>query len=472
MYDSDDLFFGDADSFLDDTEMKTKVDFCKEIIEDGTIISNLEVLEDTVHLCLEYGFFEDGLLIVNAILDVTSYNSEMWQFRGIFLNNNFEFEEAYFSFEKAMALNPIDSETLLNKAVAEENLGLFDDAYESLKQALQIEPNNEDTHYSLGGLCEKKGEFEKAVKYFERAIELDEEFAEAWYELGVCYDTIEQFDKSLYAYDKYLEIEPYNHIGWFNRGVCLIEMSEFEKAIDSYELALAIQEDFPSAWFNLGVSHLSLKNYPLAIAAFKKIVKDNPKDDTAWFNLGSAFEEMNKFTEAIDAFTMSIEVDNEYYEAFLSRGFCYKKLNQSEKALRDFDRAMSILGHFEKEFEFGFSETEFETATDKYKILTNLKPDDFNAWNILGELYWKSGEYENSLSAYNNCLRIQPGNANAYYGKAKVNFLLHNVEEAINILKLAFNIDPNTKQKFENDYPAVKVSKLFNKLIDETSKPK
>ena len=62
--------------------------------------------------------------------------------------------------------------------------------------------------------------------------------------------------------------------------------------------------------------------------------------------------------------------------------------------------------------------------------------------------------------------RIETCNANAYLGKAKVDFLLRRTKEAIDNLQKAFKLDPEIKNNFAKDYPEVKTSKLFEKLVE------
>ena len=53
-------------------------------------------------------------------------------------------------FEKALSLNPADSETYIEKASSEEDLGFFAQAKESLLSALKLDPNNAEAVFSLG----------------------------------------------------------------------------------------------------------------------------------------------------------------------------------------------------------------------------------------------------------------------------------------------------------------------------------
>jgi tetratricopeptide (TPR) repeat protein len=77
------------------------------------------------------------------------------------------------------------------------------------------------------------------------------------------------------------------------------------------------------------------------------------------------------------------------------------------------------------------------------------------------------GKYLEAVEAFNRCLQLNPEHAGSYYGKAKLNFLLSRTKEAIDCLRTAFSLDPNIKIKFEHEYPDIKSSRLYNRLLNE-----
>ncbi len=74
------------------------------------------------------------------------------------------------------------------------------------------------------------------------------------------------------------------------------------------------------------------------------------------------------------------------------------------------------------------------------------------------------------MKAFDECIRINPTDATSYYGKAKVNFVLSRTQEAIECLKSAFLFEPSIRTEFEKDYPEIKSSKLFKRLIRRSLK--
>ncbi|MDP3442760.1 MAG: tetratricopeptide repeat protein, partial [Ignavibacteria bacterium] len=108
-----------------------------------------------------------------------------------------------------------------------------------------------------------------------------------------------------------------------------------------------------------------------------------------------------------------------------------------------------------------------QLSIESYLKSLELNPESFEGWSKLAETYGELGMWLEGMRALDECIRINPNDANSYYEKAKIYFLLNHTKEAIDFLKLAFKIDPSIKNNFSKDYPEVKLSKLFNKLIEE-----
>lgn len=71
------------------------------------------------------------------------------------------------------------------------------------------------------------------------------------------------------------------------------------------------------------------------------------------------------------------------------------------------------------------------------------------------------------MKAFDECIKIKPEDAASYYNKAKANFVLSRTKEAIECLKTAFMYDPSIRTEFEQEYPEIKSSKLFKRLLGE-----
>jgi tetratricopeptide (TPR) repeat protein len=103
---------------------------------------------------------------------------------------------------------------------------------------------------------------------------------------------------------------------------------------------------------------------------------------------------------------------------------------------------------------------------ENYKKALEYDPENHQIWFKLAETYLEVGSWLESKNAFEQCIKLNPEDANSYYGKAKVCFVLLQTQEAISCLKTAFTLDPEIKTEFVKEYPEIKSSKLFKKLLD------
>lgn len=97
-----------------------------------------------------------------------------WFQQGLDLYNQEKFEESLTAYEKALELDPKDSEAWNNMGI---DLGLL-------------------------------GRYDEALTAFNNAVELNDSYAEAWYNMGVIYDFKEYYSTAVQAYKKATQLNP------------------------------------------------------------------------------------------------------------------------------------------------------------------------------------------------------------------------------------------------------------------------
>jgi tetratricopeptide (TPR) repeat protein len=461
---SDDYFDFDSHSFFDDEKLKSKVKECKQYVSSGQTIAYLNNIEDTIQLCLEYDFTEDGIFLVEAALEISPYSSELWHSKGIFHNNLFDFEQAYKSLEKSLSLNPNDVEAMINKSIAEDNLGYWESAVRTLETALTIEPNNEEAVFNLGILFERNDNFTEAIEYFNRTIYLDKDYSDAWYELGFCYESIGKLEDALKAYNTFLENDPYNASGRYNCGIVNLKMGNNVQAVNCFELATTINENFTNAWYNLGLSFLNLNRLPDAKKSFNRAFELDPFDEDVTIRLAKTCDTMGDNDGALNYYNATLNINQSNIEAYVGRGNCFARRNNFNSALSDF--AMIIKFTLVKEIEFD-SNFEIESELNNlYEIISVYKEDDnysSEVLNYIANAYFKLGNWELACKLFRKSIKQHPENSQAHYGKALCMFMMNKNQDAISNLQIAFELNPNTETIFLDKFSILDSTQLYIK---------
>ena len=133
-------FFNEEYDFDEPSEngnenLKEQIEECKKLVDSGAVYGFLDKFDDVIQSCLDNDLNDDGLYLINALLEIAPYNSEYWIRKGLFLNALGYFNESIECFNKALSLNPGDTDALVDRSIAEENIGLFTQAKVSLEQS-------------------------------------------------------------------------------------------------------------------------------------------------------------------------------------------------------------------------------------------------------------------------------------------------------------------------------------------------
>lgn len=463
---SDEFFDDDSNSFLDDEKLKSKVQECKQYVSNGQTIAYLANIEDTIQLCLEYDYTEDGIYLVEAALEISPYSSDLWLSKGIFYNNMFEFDKAYLCFDKSLSLNPSDVETMINKSIAEDNLGMWEEAISTLEAALQFEPNNEEVLYNLGIFYERKDYFVKAIEYFNKTVIVDEDYGDAWYELGFCYESIGKLDDAKNSYKRFLDIEPYSASGWYNYGIVFLRSDDIQEAIRCFELATAINEDFANAWYNCGIAYNKINKYVAARDSFFKALELDPFDDLIPLNIAQSYTATGEYEKAIIYYNKTLKISKSNIDAYVGLGNCYAHQNNRSKMLEIFSK---IVKYSINDNLFDYPSNKLNQLLDEsyseiehYSALESL---DKNAENI-AEAYFMLGHWEMAYFYFQRSLTTSKENSDSLYNMALCLFMLDNNEEGLDLLLQSFDKNIGMEKNFLEEFSCFESTQIYINLTD------
>ena len=211
-----------------------------------------------------------------------------------------QLEEAFKSFQKAVALKPDYAEAQYNLGVTIHELGQVDSAIKCYERALAIQHAYPNAHNNLGQILLESGQPDAAMSHFEWAVAYQPEFSEAHNNLGSSLLALRQVNTAVTHYEKAIAIKPDYQLAYNNLGIAYQRLGEIDKAFKSFERALAIKSDYAKAHHNLS----SLKKYTKSdkqIVEMESLfsIKDLSQSDRIFicFALAKAYENLGKQEE-------------------------------------------------------------------------------------------------------------------------------------------------------------------------------
>ncbi len=163
------------------------------------------------------------------------------------------YQEAIETYDKAIAIQPVNVEAWINRGIGLTSLQRYQDALASYDKAIAIEPRQD----------------------------------KAWYNRGIALTSLQRYQDALGSYNKAIAIKPDKYEAWINRGITLTKLQRYQDALASYDKAIALKPDQHEAYYNKaclyalqGNLKVTIENLNIAIklnrSKYGKLAKTDP----------------------------------------------------------------------------------------------------------------------------------------------------------------------------------------------------
>lgn len=189
-----------------------------------------------------------------------------------------KYKEAVRYFDKALEINPNDSESYAGKAVVYLWMNDPDTALQFAKKAVQLAPDNEAAITNLGYIYIQLGITSEAITEYKRFLANNPFSAHCYYNLGYAYAIGSRTREAADAFKSAIRINPkfasaYNNLGW-----CLWSEGKYSEALSAFERASQLQPKYVDAIYNLGEVYRVLGRYEEARKQYEAAVKIDPSN--------------------------------------------------------------------------------------------------------------------------------------------------------------------------------------------------
>jgi len=270
--------------------------------------------------------------------------------------------------------------------------------------------------------------------------------------------------------------------------IALMLFKFFSEGINKYRIEEKILK---------GEKCLSSKNYEEGLKIFQEIIKLNPNEGRAYYNMGILYLNKNKKYEAIGSMEKAIKLDdtNLSYKIGLARVFtaagnipsaisglekvialnknisdAYLYLGEAYYKKGDRDRALENFNYCMEKF----AGTESAVISGKWIEKLNSKDNEKNSIisALLNEgnnlLYQK--KYKEALASFDEALSKNPGEVEAYFGKAMAYYDTGDYDNAEIQFKQAISIDFNHVKSCLGLGEVYLKRENYDKVIEYTNK--
>ncbi|HKI85346.1 MAG TPA: tetratricopeptide repeat protein, partial [Thermoanaerobaculia bacterium] len=246
-------------------------------------------------------------------------------------------DDAKKEFEKALELDPNNSDAMLNLASTYNVKGQTADAEQLIKRALQVNPNSVPALSALAELKRDEGKLDESIRLFKEALAIDNSQPSTYIGYGDVLQRAHRFKEAEKAFHDALGLNPDSFKAYYDLGVTLSNQGHLDEAIKQYRKALKINPHDPEAakaLNNLGAIALSRGDTDQAAGYFQKAVKESRINLESRFNLALIDLDRNKVDEAIKLLKEAANIDPNKEQVAVTLGMAYLRKGQNQDAYR------------------------------------------------------------------------------------------------------------------------------------------
>jgi tetratricopeptide (TPR) repeat protein len=313
---------------------------------------------------------------------------------GIALYDQKKLNEAIAEYRKAIELAPKYAWAHANLGAALRDKGELDEAIAACRKAIELDPKDASAHYNLGLVLHDQKKLNEAIASYRKAIELDPKYAWAHSNLGLALVDKGELNDAIAECRKAVELDPKNAPAHNNLGLALSKQGKLDEAMACFKKAIPLDPKNGLLHDNLGLALLAQGKQDEAMACFKKAIALDPKKGIFHNNLGCALEAKGKLDEAIACYKKAIELDPKNAKA-------HNNLNNLGEALARKGWDLVSCPDLKRR--------DPKRAVAACKEAVKLVPQSVFAWQYLGWVQYRAGNWKASIEALEKSCKLQKG---------------------------------------------------------------
>ncbi|MBU1101368.1 MAG: tetratricopeptide repeat protein [Bacteroidetes bacterium] len=466
-----------------------------------------ESLKRAALVHMQAGRYGEAIDQLHKYVAANARSSDGYNLRGLCYEKRHDYQYAVLDFRRAVRLTPDDEEyrNNLNRVLAIWHQLLYE-KIEGHKREIAIDPKNPINYLEIGKSYRWLEEWALAEQWYDEYLRRDDNASPdeiiRYTEILSHTGSIVKGEKIL---KKYVDRHPDDWRLWSRYGYFTMWLGNYQNAKDAFTKALGFKPFFKEAQDGLDQANNEgyltqqtprsfEREYP--IDRYYRLLRKRPEDDDARFKLveeliaTKRYEEANQqlvilaYTQAdnerfikmndfistlrdslyesnIQEYSAAVKIDPKDKNAVIRLADAYGKLYAFEDGIEILDEYLEDVPRDQeldmryKLAQFSAWNYEWEKAIEQSDILISLEPDNIDYMLLRGQIsVWTVLGLDEAEVMLNKVLEARPRDINAVLSLASLNSWQRDFEKAGYYVKLAKEIDPNSRdvEEAESNY--------------------
>lgn len=362
-------------------------------------------------------------------------------------------ESIFYSYEKAISLNPKNIEVLIEVINTLWVNVEFNRILDLINEAIRLGVKDYRLYEKRADIKLLRGEISASISDLDEAIKLSPKKDHLYKKRADLNILLGQFSSALKDMDHLININPDDSYLHAKKGQVLIALKKIPEAYQEFELALSLNQNNILALNGLCEILISNNDIDLALPYANRAIQIAPENFSSQLILATIHERKGDFRKAVQIYSKLIKKDETNSELYLRRGAAYERLEDTQKSLNDYKKAQDLISDESQIEEPEFKKHHSEELKEYYRSISRtIKafPQSSTLYVVRAEI--SDNWLRNSKRAIQDLEKaesLDPSNIDIYKRKSDIlgyADLKDRNEKAIKELEKALLIKPDDKE--------------------------
>jgi tetratricopeptide (TPR) repeat protein len=402
--------------------------------------------------------YPQALQLAQSAVQQSPKNPKLWVLQGIALSRLGRRHEALAAYDRALAISP-DYLPALEGAAELEYQAESKRALPLLERVVKLRPNDPTANAMLGVVKYKQRDCASAVEHFRASWQLISSQPAALAQYGTCLMNLDNAEDALPVFQRLLSLQPDDSHARYNLAVVQLAAHSPKEAVETLQPLLGAASPDPEALDLASSAYEESGDTPKAVNLLRQAIVLDPKKTRYFVDFATLSFAHQSFQVGVDMIDAGLKETPNAAQLFVARGVLLIQLGQYEKAEADFEKASQLdptqtsgavaeglaqmqqsnldqalttvrarlkdhpddafLHYLEADILFQKGADpgtpEFKDAIAAVSRAEQLRADFVLAYDLLGNLYLKSGEIDKSIAQSRRALGQNPSDQEALY---------------------------------------------------------
>lgn len=372
--------------------------------------------------------------------------------------------------EKALALDPTNSDFVFFKGEQLEQKGHIMDAISTYKESLEYADERNHIFIRLAACYDQMGNVKTSREFLDKidVKEIDDEltFITQFAELELF-----EYPKLLIRFaNEFIDFDPYCSVAWFNLGTAYEDDEDYERAIWAYDYAGLIDEEYlDTVMFRKSKCYMATDAYDQAEELLLELIKKDGLSSNFNNALAQCYLETDRIASARNFFKRSVKNDPTNFDGWYGIGLTFLAENQPRVAISIFEKALAFEEHISCILDVAVAYLmigDWKKAEQAFLQAIEKEPTTLEGWMGLAEALKQDDRLHDALDLLDEAATVLEDNYKIIYRKSAYLFLLGKTQEACEELNRALSTNPNDYELLFEDAPFLRKSEVVHSIID------